>query len=130
MRPLPIVVLFAACCASGMARAEFVLQATPSSPTPLAVGPASPAEFEHRTPRRLPAPVASGFGHGVPLRFAVRQLLPKGWHARYGPGVDPDRPVSWEGGRAWDRVLIDAVRPLGLHASPAPGEAHAVLIAR
>ena len=130
MRPLPIVVLFAACCASGVARAEFALQATSSSPAPLAVGPTSPAEPGQRRPDRASAPIASGFGHGVPLRFAVRQLLPKGWHARYGQGVDPDRPVSWEGGRRWDRVLTDAVRPLGLHASPALGEVHTVLIAR
>ncbi len=130
MRALSVIVLLAACCASGAARAEFTLQATLSSPAPFALGPPSPAEPEQRRPERLPAPVAAGFGHGVPLRFAVRQLLPHGWHARYGQGVDPDRPVSWEGGRRWDRVLIDAVRPLGLHAWPVPGKARVVLIAR
>ena len=74
--------------------------------------------------------VASGFGHEVPLRFAVRQLLPRNWRVRYGQGVDPDRLVSWEGGRPWDFVLRDAVKPLGLQAYAAPGEAYVVQITR
>ena len=74
--------------------------------------------------------VASGFGHEVPLRFVVRQLLPTPWHVRYDQGVDPDQPVSWEGGRRWDYILRDAVRPIGLRAYADPATPYVVVIAR
>ena len=129
MRLLPLVTLLAFGCMSGGARAEFSLQATPSSPLPRLGGP-SPASHPQGPSERTRATVASGFAHEVPLRFAVRQLLPKNWRVRYGQGVDPDRLVSWEGGRPWDFVLRDAVKPLGLQASAAPGEAYVVQITR
>lgn len=127
MRLFSIVALLAMGYAPGIAQAEFVLQATPSSPlgggSVLASRPQAPSE-------RTRTVVASGFGHNVPLRFAVRQLLPKNWHVRYGQGVDPDQLVSWDGGRPWDFVLRDAVKPLGFQASAAPGEANVVQITR
>ena len=130
MRLLSIVTLFAMGCMSGVAQAEFSLQATPSSPLPrLASGPA-PTSHPQGSSARTRTTVASGFGHEVPLRFAVRQLLPENWRVRYGQGVDPDRLVSWEGGRPWDFVLRDAVKPLSLQAYAAPGEARVVQIAR
>ena len=130
MHLLPIVTLLAIASMPAVARAEFSLQATPSSPVlrpagrpPLASHPEEPSE-------RTRTAVASGFGHEVPLRFAVRQLLPRNWRVRYGQGVDPDRLVSWEGGRPWDFVLRDAVKPLGLQASAAPDEPYVVQITR
>ena len=130
MRLLSIVTLLAMGCVSGMAQAEFSLQATPSSPLPRPGGGPSPASHSQAPSERTRTAVASGFGHEVPLRFAVRQLLPKNWRVRYGQGVDPDRPVSWEGGRPWDFVLRDAVKPLGLQAHAAPDEAYVVQITR
>ena len=130
MRLLSIVTLLAMGCVSGMARAEFSLQATPSSPLPRPGGGPSPASHPQASSEKTRTAIASGFGHEVPLRFAVRQLLPKNWRVRYGQGVDPDRPVSWEGGRPWDFVLRDAVKPLGLQASAAPDTPYVVQITR
>ena len=126
----PITMLLALSCASGVAHAEFSLQATPSTPFPQAAGGTSLTNHPRDLSARMRSVVASGFGHVVPLRFAVRQLLPRNWHIRYGQGVDPDRPVSWEGGRRWDYVLRDTVKPLGLRAFVAPGDPYVVHIER
>ncbi len=130
MRPVPVILLIAISFMPSVARAEFILQATPSSPLPMATGALPPADHAHDVSERARPVTASGFGREVPLRFAVRQLLPKNWRVRYGQGVDPDRPVSWEGGRPWDYVLRDAVKPLGLHAYAPPHEAYIVQIER
>lgn len=130
MRPLSVVILLAGCCTSCASRAEFTLQATPSSPAPLTLNPFRPT-IHLREPGAKPRNVvASGFGHEVPLRFVVRQLLPAPWHVRYDQGVDPNWPVSWEGGRPWDYVLRDAVKPLGLRAYANPSMPFVVVIAR
>jgi len=128
MRLLPIIALLAMGCMPGMAEAKFSLQATPSSPFPRPASRPALANHPQAASEKARAVVASGFGHEVPLRFAVRQLLPKNWRVRYGQGVDPDRLVNWEGGRPWDFVLRDAVKPLGLQAAAAPGEACIVQI--
>ena len=128
MRLLSIVTLLAMGCIPGVGRAEFSLQATPSSPLPRRPTVPSLASHPQAPPERPRIAVASGFGHEVPLRFAVRQLLPKKWHVRYGQDVDPDGLVSWQGGRPWDDVLRDAVKPLGLRAFVAPGDPYVVQI--
>lgn len=130
MRLPSIVILLAIGCMPSVAQAEFSLQATPSSPLPPSPAAPAPASHPQVSPEKPRTAVASGFGHEVPLRFAVRQLVPRNWRVRYGQGVDPDRLVSWEGGRPWDYVLRDAVKPLGLQAYAAPGEAYVVQIAR
>ncbi len=69
------------------------------------------------TPAAPPKPhfsLAQGFGHDVPLVFAVRQVVPVRVHITYGPGVDEQQHVSWEGGKPWDQVLRSATKPLGL----------------
>ena len=58
--------------------------------------------------------VAKGFGDDIPLRFAVRQIVPKTVRVVYGPGTSPDALVTWKGGQGWNWVLFHAVRPLGL----------------
>lgn len=58
--------------------------------------------------------VARGFGNNVPLGFAVRQIVPPSVRVTYGTDVDPSTPVDWRGGRPWNLVLGDAVKPLGL----------------
>jgi hypothetical protein len=101
---------------STSSRAEFLLQATPSAP---AMMPRQLMPFAHRMalPVRRPPPpkpLAEGFGRDVPLAFAVRQILPDGVEPQIAAGVDPDAKVNWTGGRPWDAVLAEAVRPLGV----------------
>jgi len=40
--------------------------------------------------------------------------VPPAVKVTYGPGADPNALVDWKGGQAWNRVLFDAVKPLGL----------------
>lgn len=130
MRPVTVVALLALCSAACESHAEFALQATPSSPASSTLS-ASPSYIHLHPPEARPrSAMASGFGHEVPLRFAVRQLLPAPWHIRYDVGVDPDQAVSWEGGRRWDYILRDAVKPLGLRAFADPATPNVVVIAR
>lgn len=56
---------------------------------------------------------AQGFGDQVPLRFAASQIVPSQVKVTFGPGVEPESPVSWKGGQDWNRVLATAVAPLG-----------------
>ena len=58
--------------------------------------------------------LAHGFGRGVPLAFAVRQVVPPRVQVSYGQGVDQQQAVTWSGGKPWDQVLRTAVGPLGL----------------
>jgi hypothetical protein len=77
--------------------------------------PARPAALRHPV---SPAPPrfrsAAGFGQGVPLSFAARQIVPPAMAVKFGPGVDPESSVDWIGGRQWNRVLAAAIAPLGL----------------
>jgi hypothetical protein len=59
--------------------------------------------------------MANGFGNQVPLSFACRQIVPPAVRVTYGRGASPDMLVNWRGGDTWNRVLRDAVKPLGLH---------------
>ena len=72
------------------------------------------------TPIRPRFMVAQGFGDNVPLRFAVRQIVPKSVRIVYGPGTSPDALVTWKGGQGWNWVLFHAVRPLGLRLVMTP----------
>ena len=74
----------------------------------------SPSTETSHTPIRPRFMVAQGFGDAVPLRFAVRQIVPKSVRIVYGPGTSPDALVTWKGGQGWNWVLFHAVRPLGL----------------
>ena len=98
-----------------LAHADFVFEPAPPPPPP----PESPPLVSARPapPLRPAVPVAVGFGRDVPLHLAVMQIVPAGWTARYGAGVNRDRPVDWSGGRAWPDVLRAALRPLGLRVA-------------
>lgn len=121
--PTLLLPLTALLLAGEPARAEFVVadsydsSAAASTPEAGRGEPAPPP-----APRRaVPAiPIAHGFGDAVPLRFALRQIVPARARVEIADGVDPDLPVDWRGGRRWDRVLADAVAPLGLRLTPAP----------
>jgi hypothetical protein len=101
------------------AHASFIIETATSAP-----GPGS----SNSIPLDNPAPpgaansdqpvhwlMAFGFGNNVPLAFACRQIVPPAVKVTYGPGVNPDVPVTWKGGDTWNHVLRDTVTPLGLH---------------
>jgi hypothetical protein len=113
MRCLAMLPLLAAIPLS--AHAGFNLEATPSA------GPMSVQLMPYQHPRALPVarpprpkPVALGYGHDVALASALREILPDGVQAQLMPAVDPDAHVDWQGGKPWDVVLQEAVKPLGI----------------
>jgi hypothetical protein len=119
MRPITFLsALFLAFSAS--AQAGFQFEATPSAPQPV-VGATVGFPSPYARPRALPVvhpapvkPVAIGEGSNVPLRSAVLDILPPDIHPSYTDAVDPDAIISWHGGRPWDDVLREAVKPLGI----------------
>lgn len=60
--------------------------------------------------------VLEGFGDGIPLSFAVEQIVPERFNISYGPGVKVDSLVSWKGGDEWRVVLSDLLSEKGLFA--------------
>lgn len=124
-----ILAMVACCGAASLAHAEFLVRtaqpppvATLTDPMPAAMPPPNPADDHGSDSEPAPAAksaprfkMAYGFGNGVPLAFACRQIVPRAVHITYGPGADPRAPVSWKGGDTWNHVLFDAVKPLGLH---------------
>lgn len=60
---------------------------------------------------------ALGFGSDIPLAFAMRQVVPGNYAYIFAPGVDQGARVSWNGGKPWNEVLADMVRPQGLNIS-------------
>jgi hypothetical protein len=126
---LTIVVLLAG---AGSARAEFQLAGSAAS---IPAHQSAPSSTESDgSPARTPTParrgrsLAQGFGHQVPLAFAVRQIVPASVRVRFGDGIDADDLlVDWKGGRPWPDVLRGALRPPGLQVTFRP---NAVLIER
>lgn len=64
---------------------------------------------------------ALGFGSDLPLVLAMRQFVPPHYAFSFDPAVDQGARVSWNGGRPWNVVLDDALKPLGLAAQVAEG---------
>lgn len=114
------------------ARADFLLEPAPPSPAPTAIQApvplAAPAAPIVQTPLPPPEPhiiVARGYGHDVPLGFAVRQIVPPTISVTYANETDANEIVSWAGGSAWTTILARTVKPLGLRIKL---ERHAVTI--
>lgn len=60
---------------------------------------------------------AVGFGKEIPLSIALMQIVPEGYATQL-PGNDlENKIVSWKGGKPWNQVLNDVLRPLGYDAS-------------
>ena len=91
------------------ARADFVIMTGPSE----SGQPGALVALSHTLPAKVA--IARGFGNRVPLSFAVRQIVPATFKVTFGSGVDPGALVDWRGGRIWNRVLADALKPLALH---------------
>jgi hypothetical protein len=115
MRTRMILTALTATTLSAAAHADFVITSTPPAPeSPLASQAPlkTPAPANHPTSARFE--MAYGFGDHIPLSFAVRQIVPSTVKVTYGPGADPNALVDWKGGQTWNRVLLAAVKPLGL----------------
>ncbi|MCB9990146.1 MAG: TcpQ domain-containing protein [Rhodospirillales bacterium] len=81
---------------------------------PFAQNPADMAEAAPAAPAVPAVPVyeeAVGFGTDIPLVMAMRQIVPPRFSYAFDPNIDPALRVSWSGGKPWDEVLSDAVRP-------------------
>jgi hypothetical protein len=112
MRGSMILTVVAAAVLGVTARADFVITSTPPMPRPPPIVQTSPDNSPDLVSPRFK--LAYGFGSRIPLSFAVRQIVPPAVKVTYGPGADPDALVDWRGGRGWNRVLLDAVKPLSL----------------
>ena len=106
------------------ARADFKLGPSPADASTVVGQPASapPASRSAGEPASAGSSaagsrfkIARGFGRGIQLDFAARQIVPPSIVVRYGPGVDRTLLVNWSGNAPWHWVLDAAVRPLGLH---------------
>lgn len=60
---------------------------------------------------------AVGFGKDIPLSIALMQIVPEGYEARLPNASLENSIISWEGGKPWNQVLNDVLRPLGYAAS-------------
>ena len=115
MRTRLILTALTAATLSTAAHADFVITSTPPVPDPPLASQVplkAPPPANHPTPPRFE--MAYGFGDKIPLSFAVRQIVPPTVKVTYGPGADPNALVDWKGGQTWNRVLLTAVKPLGL----------------
>jgi hypothetical protein len=128
----PVMILtFLAMCSG--ARAEFALlpasppQAAADAAVPAPKSPAHQAAKRHNRRAERPLPpdplTARGFGSKIPLAFAVRQIVPASINVSFAPGADQDALVDWQGGKRWNIVLTEAIRPLGLELKRHQAEA-------
>lgn len=60
---------------------------------------------------------AVGFGRELPLALALSQVIPSEFSHSFAEGVDAGTSVSWEGGKPWDVVLKEMLRPVGMTAT-------------
>lgn len=67
------------------------------------------------------ADVVRGFGKDVPLVLAVRQIIPTNIAFAFDKNINLAQRVSWNGGRAWDKVLNDTLFEIKLAASEHDG---------
>jgi hypothetical protein len=111
MRILTILTVLMTMILNPAAWADFVVTSMP--PPPGSIVDTVPDNLADLAAARFK--LAYGFGKQIPLSFAVRQIVPPAVIVSYGPGADSNALVNWRGGRGWNRVLLDAVRPLGLH---------------
>lgn len=61
-------------------------------------------------------PEAVGFGKDLPLALALSQVIPPQFTHSYASGVEPGVTVSWQGGKPWNQVLDEMLKPKGLMA--------------
>lgn len=110
--------------------AETVSATAKEMPQGLNINPYPLEEASHTEPALEAAPaqpeeiawkggafeVVEGFGSDMPLALALRQVVPAEYAFSFGRGVNPGYLVSWEGGKPWNLVLGDMLRPLNIKA--------------
>jgi len=103
------------------ANAEFVMVPPPAAetganpaPTPSTATTRPAAKPHPKIHPPTPDPSLTGFGDQVPLRFAVRQIVPARFQVAFGETVNRDAQVDWRGGKPWRPTLAEAIRPIGL----------------
>ena len=117
VRALPYILASALLLNLSPARANFLIQSASGDTgseilDSSSAGNSAPSGTDSSRPVHWK--MAYGFGNGVPLAFACRQIVPPAVTVTYGPGVDPAAPVIWKGGDTWNHVLRETVKPLGL----------------
>lgn len=60
--------------------------------------------------------VVYGFGEDMPLALALQQIVPEGYAYSFAKSVNPGARIDWEGDRAWNVVLDEALGKAGLKA--------------
>lgn len=86
-------------------------------PAPLP-GMARPADnFKAAMPPDIHYAEAVGFGRDLPLALALSQVIPAEFTHSFAADVDVGTTVSWEGGKPWNEVLQDMLRPHNLTTS-------------
>lgn len=61
--------------------------------------------------------VVDGFGDGITLVMAVRDIAPMEYQFSFGREVDLSAPVDWQGGKPWKEVLTGVLKTQGLHGA-------------
>lgn len=64
-----------------------------------------------------PGAVVEGFGDGVTLVMAMRDIAPPEYQFSFGREVDLSSPVDWQGGRPWKEVMTGLLEQQGLKAA-------------
>lgn len=80
--------------------------------------PVAPRAFES-APVNAPSTYADamGFGSEIPLAMALGQIVPPGFVYSFGENVNPGTLISWNGGKPWDQVLLEALQSKELTAT-------------
>jgi hypothetical protein len=115
MRAALLLLVLAPIIVCAPAQAEFLLVPSPdpvsTDAAASAIRPHKPQTHVLRAPQDRPL---QGFGHRIPLTFAVRQIVPAYFQVAFADAVQKDAAVDWKGGDSWRATLAKAVRPLGL----------------
>jgi len=95
-------------------------QAMPVVPAPVSQAPVMPRpaipQGYPNAPESSQYAQAVGFGRDLPLALALSQVLPPDYNFSFAKDVDAGATVSWQGGKPWNEVLQDMLRPMGMHA--------------
>jgi hypothetical protein len=115
MRAPLLLLVLAPLIVCAPAQAEFLLVPSPDVGSTGAAAPAiRPHKLQTHVLRAPQDPPLQGFGHQIPLTFAVRQIVPAHFQVAFAGAVQKEAAVDWKGGDSWRATLARAVRPLGL----------------
>lgn len=64
-----------------------------------------------------PGAVVEGFGDGITLVMAMRDIAPAQYQFSFGKEVNLSAPADWQGGRPWKAVMTDVLQAQGLRAA-------------